>query len=181
MQIRNSNVRFGFLTKLLHWSIAISIIGLIWLGWYMVDLTYYDKWYNSSLSWHKSLGMIALVLAMLKIGWQFYSPIPDTTKDLKAWERMSAHAMHKLLLVMMILIPLTGYLISTSAGKGVMIFNWFEIPSLISENKSIRDLAIELHFYLAYATGLFAIGHACAAIKHQFIDKDSILTKMLWK
>ena len=125
--------------------------------------------------------MIVLAAAILKIGWQLYTPIPDTIAKLKVWERMSAHAMHKLLLVMMILIQVTGFLISTSAGKGVAIFNWFEIPSLIAKNNTIRDLAIELHFYLGYGTGLFVIVHIGAALKHQFIDKDSTLIKMLWK
>ena len=74
MLIRNSADRFGLVTKLLHWLIAILIIFLIWLGWYMVDLTYYDKWYNASLAWHKALGMLVLGLGIAKIGWQLYSP-----------------------------------------------------------------------------------------------------------
>ncbi|NKB38467.1 MAG: cytochrome b [Gammaproteobacteria bacterium] len=181
MQIKNTKEKFGLITKLFHWSIAISIIALIWLGWYMVDLTYYDKWYNKSLTWHKSLGMLVLGAALLKIGWQLHSPAPDTTKALKKWERMSAYLMHKLLLAMMILIPFTGYLISTSNGKVVDIFGWFEIPALISKNREIRDIAIEIHFYTAYATAIFIIGHVAAALKHQFINKDSTLTKMLWR
>lgn len=181
MRIRNTPENFGLLTKLFHWSIAISIIGLIWLGWYMVDLTYYDKWYNASLSWHKSLGMLILGAALLKVIWQLYSPVPDTAAGLKRWEKLGAHAMHKLLLLLMFLIPITGYLISTSAGKVVDIFGWFEIPALVSKNKDLRDLAIELHFYMGYGIGALAIGHVAAALKHQFIDKDSTLTKMLWK
>lgn len=181
MNIKNTANGFGLLTKLLHWFIALSIIGLIWLGWYMVDLTYYDKWYNKSLAWHKALGMLVLGAAIIKIVWQLYSPIPDTTEKLKRWEKIGAKAMHHNLLLMMILIPVTGYLISTSKGKPVDIFGWFELPALFTAEKELRDIIIEMHFYLAYATGVFALGHAAAAIKHQFIDKDSTLTKMLWK
>ena len=181
MKIRNTGASFGLLTKLLHWFIALSIIGLIWLGWYMVDLTYYDKWYNKSLAWHKSLGMLVLGAAILKIGWQLYSPLPDTTKHLKRWERISAFVMHKTLLLMMVLIPLTGYLISTSNGKVVDVFGWFDVPALVSKNRELRDLAIELHFYLAYACAFLALGHIAAALKHQFVNKDSTLSRMLWR
>ena len=181
MKVRNTSEHFGWVTKVLHWAIAISIIGLIWLGWYMVDLTYYDKWYNASLSWHKSLGMLVLATALLKIGWQLYTPVPDTISALKSWEKIGAKLMHKALLVLMVLIPVTGYLISTSAGKVVDIFGWFEIPALVSKNKELRDLAITFHFYMGYGIGVLVLGHVGAALKHQFIDKDSTLTKMLWK
>lgn len=53
---------------LLHWAIALSIIGLIWLGWYVVDLTYFDKWYNQSLGLHKALGMLVLGLVLTITG-----------------------------------------------------------------------------------------------------------------
>ncbi|MFT7459287.1 MAG: cytochrome b561 [Planctomycetota bacterium] len=181
MKIKNTSDSFGLLTKLFHWLLAFSIIGLIWLGWYMVDLTYYDKWYNKSLSWHKSLGMLVLGAALLKIGWQWYSPIPDTVKQLRKWERVGAHIMHKLLLVLMILIPTTGYLISTSNGKVVDIFGWFDIPALLSKNTEVRDLAIELHYYMAYGMAVLLLGHIAAALKHQFLNKDGTLVKMLWR
>ena len=181
MKIKNTSESFGLPTKLLHWLIAISIIALIWLGWYMVDLTYYDKWYNKSLSWHKSLGMLVLGAAFLKVGWQLYSPIPDTMKHLENWERICAHIMHKLLLGLMILIPVTGYLISTSNGKVVDIFGWFNIPALISKNTKVRDIAIELHYYMSYGIAVLLLGHVAAALKHQFFDKDGTLIKMLWR
>lgn len=181
MKIKNSPESFGLLTRLLHWVIGLAIIFLIWLGWYMVDLTYYDKWYNGSLAWHKSLGMIVLGLAIVKIGWQLYSPTPPVHGQLKPWEKTGANLTHKLLLLMMLLIPITGYFISTSDGKPVQVFDWFEIPALISGKTTLRDWATELHFYLAYATALLLLGHIGAALKHQFIDKDGTLARMLWK
>ncbi len=178
--IKNNTRRFGLLTRLLHWSVALLILGLTWLGWYMVDLTYYDKWYKDSLDYHKSLGMLVLGLAMVKLGWQWYSPLPNTLTELKPLERIAARLMHTVLLTSMILLPLTGYLISTSAGQPVAVFNWLQIPAVIAVDKGLRDLVIELHYYLAYATLLLVAGHAGAAIKHQFIDKHDTLKRMLW-
>ena len=179
MRVVNSRSRFGLFSKLLHWLNAILILGLIWLGWYMVDLTYYDKWYNASLHYHKSLGLLALALALVKIGWQQYTPVPEPVTGLKAWEKTGAKLMHYVLWGMMILLPVTGYLISTSAGKSVQLFNWFAIPAIVDVDEALRELAIDIHFYLAYATLLLAAGHAGAALKHHFINGDDTLKRML--
>ena len=171
--------RFGLFSKLLHWLIAILILGLIWLGWYMVDLTYYDKWYNDSLHYHKSLGILVLALALVKIGWQQYTPAPGPVTGLKTWEKTGAKLMHYVLWGMMLLIPVTGYLISTSAGKPIQLFNWFAIPAIVDVDEELRELAIDVHFYLAYATLFLAAGHAGAALKHHFINRDDTLKRML--
>ncbi len=179
MLIKNSLSRFGLFSKLLHWLIAILILGLIWLGWYMVDLTYYDKWYNDSLHYHKSFGILVLALALLKIGWQQYTPAPGPATGLKAWEKTGAKIMHYILWSMMLLIPVTGYLISTSAGKPIQLFNWVTLPALVDVDEALRELAIDVHYYLAYATLFLVIGHAGAALKHHFINRDETLKRML--
>lgn len=181
MLITNTRLRFGLFSKLLHWATALLILGLIWLGWYMVDLTYYDKWYNASLHYHKSLGILALALAMVKLGWQVYTPAPGSLADLQPWEKTGAKLMHYLLWGMMLLIPVTGYLISTSAGKPIQLFNWFAIPAIVDVDEELRELAIDIHFYLAYATLFLVAGHAGAALKHHFINRDDTLKRMLWK
>jgi cytochrome b561 len=177
--LKNSPESYGAVSKTLHWSLALLIIGLIWLGWYMVDLTYYDTWYNDSLSLHKSLGMLVLVLALVKLAWVSYSKLPDYSPTLKPWERAAARITHAILFFVMFAIPITGYFISTSAGDPISIFGWFDIPALFPVGEAPRDIAIELHYYLAYATaGLVAL-HALAALKHQFVDRDNALGKML--
>ena len=181
MLIKNTLSRFGLCSKLLHWLIAILILGLIWLGWYMVDLTYYDKWYNASLHYHKSLGILALALAIAKLGWYVYTPAPGPLADLQPWEKTGARLMHYLLWGMMLLIPVSGYLISTSAGKPIQLFNWFAIPAIVDVDEELRELAIDVHFYLAYTTLFLAAGHAGAALKHHFINRDDTLKRMLWK
>ena len=181
MLIKNTLSRFGLFSKLLHWTIALLILGLIWLGWYMVDLTYYDKWYNASLHYHKSLGILALALALFKIGWQWHTPAPGPVAGLKTWEKTGAKLMHYVLWGMMLLIPVTGYLISTSAGKPIQLFNWFAIPAIVDVDEQLRELAIDVHFYLAYATLFLVAGHAGAALKHHFINRDDTLKRMLWK
>ena len=179
--LRNSAQRFGLVTKVLHWWTAVLIFALIGLGWYMVDLTYFDRWYNAALSWHKALGLLVLVLGTLLLCWKVISPSPDYPASIGRFQRAAATAVHHMLLLMLLLIPITGYLISTSAGKPIDIFGWFEIPPVIDVNTALRDFAIQIHYWSAYGTGVLALAHAAAAFKHQFIDRDGILARMLWR
>lgn len=177
--LRNSPDRYGLVTKTLHWMIALGIMGMIWLGWWMVGLSYYDSWYNRGLELHRAIGMVLLGLAFLMAAWKLLSPSPALQSELNPWEKRGAWAAHGILLLAMFVIPVTGYLISTSAGKGFSIFGMFEFPALLTTSEAARDLAIAAHCYIAY--GLIAViaVHAGAALKHQFIDRHGTLRRML--
>ena len=82
--------------------------------------------------------------------------------------------------MMMVLIPLTGYLVSTSEGEGIDLWGWFTVPAVVVAGEGLRDLAIETHYWCAYGTLAIAAVHAAAAVKHQFLDRDGTLRRMLW-
>lgn len=181
MRIRNTADSYGLVSRALHWLTALLILGLIALGWYMVDLSYFDRWYNESLELHKVLGLLVLVLGIVTAGWRVLSPSPASVASLTRWERLAATFMHYALFTMVFVVPVTGYLISTSAGKAIDVYGWFAVPALVEVDPALRDLAIELHFWLAYATAALAAVHAGAALKHQFVDRDGTLARMLWR
>lgn len=178
MLLRNTAEHFGVIAKVFHWSIALLMIGLIWLGWYMVDLNYYHPWHNDALSGHKSLGMIALTLALAKLFWGLYSPAPSLTQSRRAWEGAVTRASHAILTAAMLVLPVSGYVISTSAGDAVAVFDWFTVPAVFVANERVLDVAIDIHYYIAYATAILVVLHAGAAIKHQIIDGDGTLRRM---
>ena len=177
--LRNTPERYGLVTKCLHWGIALGIIGILWLGWWMVGLSYYDAWYNRGLALHRALGMMVLGLACLLLLWKLISPSPGLQKELTPWEKLGAHMAHGLLLLAMFAIPISGYVISTAAGKGFSMFGLFEIPALLPKSEATRDLAIAAHYYIAYGLIAVIVLHAGAAIKHQIIDKHGTLKRML--
>ncbi|MFO1435760.1 MAG: cytochrome b [Gammaproteobacteria bacterium] len=176
---RNTPLGYGLLSKLFHWIIAALIFGLIALGWWMVGLDYYHPQYHSSLSLHKSLGMIVLLAVLLKAVWRFVSPYPQLSANLSALQQKAALSVHVLLWLAMIFIPLTGYAISTSEGAGVSVFNWIEVPAWLPRSETLRDIVTKVHAWIAYGGGALAIAHALAALKHQFIDGDGTLRRML--
>lgn len=181
MRIANSSESYGLVTKLLHWLTALLIIGLIGLGYYMVGLTYYDRWYHDALEIHKACGMLVFALGVVTLLWRRLSPSPPLHATLKPWERIAATAMHHTLFVLVFLIPVTGFLVSTSEGKAVAFFTWFEVPPVVVVGEGLRDLAIKIHFYCAYGTAALVAMHAAAAFKHQIIDRDGTLARMLWR
>ena len=176
---RNGSDHYGLVSIGFHWTIALAMLGLVALGAWMVGLTYYDPWYNRSLALHKAFGVLLLVLAAAKFGWRVADRPPGFGPEVKAWERNGARAMHWLLNAGIVLLPVTGYLISTSEGAGIDIFGLFDVPALFEISEGTRDLAVEIHFYLAYGILALVAVHAGAALKHHLVDRGSTLRRML--
>ena len=176
---RSGRDHYGLVAIGFHWSIAIAFVGLVGLGAWMVGLTYYDPWYNDSLALHKAIGVVVLALALAKLGWKLADRKPGFGPEVRAYERAGATATHWILSALLIVLPVTGYLISTSEGAAIDVFGLFAVPAFFDVTAGTRDLAIDLHYYLAYG-GIALVGiHAGAALKHTFIDKGSTLIRML--
>ncbi len=176
---RNTATQFGLVSKCLHWSMALLIIALIVLGWLMVGMDYYNPWATPALDYHKALGMLVLILCLLRLAWLLCSITPAESLSLKQWERFLAKSVHRIFYLLMLLIPISGYVISTSLGAGIDIWGYFEFPALFTIGDGVKDWAIAWHFYLAYFIAVLLLLHTLAAFKHQFIDKDGTLKKML--
>ena len=176
---RNRRDGYGLVSIGFHWALALAMLGLLGLGAWMVGLTYYDPWYNRSLALHKAFGILVLALAAAKFGWRIADPGPSFGPEVRPYERAAATAMHWLLNALIVLLPATGYLISTSEGAGIDVFGLFEVPALFDVSEGARDLAIEIHFYLAYGLIALVALHAGAALKHHLVDRGSTLRRML--
>lgn len=169
---------------LLHWGMALLIFFLFGLGLYMVELTYYDPWYRSTTALHKSLGVCVGALLLLRIVWRSVvarkiRPVSKINK-LEGMERKLALTMHCLLYLCMAAICMSGYLISTAGGREIDVLGFFKLPALPVELDRQEDLAGVWHFYLAWGIIVMTFGHAMAALKHHFINKDNVLKSMLW-
>jgi len=179
MSYLNTADQYGLVSKLLHWLIAALIVALLGIGCWMVDLSYYDPWYHDALSWHKSLGIILGLVVVFKLLWTLYDKPPAPQASLSGFERSASGIAHSILRWGMLIIPITGFLVSASEGAAVDIFDWFSVPAFIQVNDGVRDFSINIHYYFAYALLGLVVLHAAAAIKHQFIDKKGTLKRML--
>lgn len=179
MPLKNTAEQYGLISKLFHWLIALLMIILLGLGGWMVDLSYYDPWSNKALSWHKALGIWAGLLALTKFAWTLLTPRPLAQASLSAFEKRASGSVHLYFLYAMLLIPASGYLISSSEGAAIEVFDWFSVPALFKVSDEMRDTAIDIHFYLAYITLALLVLHVGAALKHQFLDGKNTLKRML--
>ncbi|WP_438863579.1 cytochrome b [Neptunicella sp.] len=177
MKLTNSKSSFGWVSIIVHWLSAAAIVGLFVLGWWMVDLTYYSKWYQTAPMWHVSIGILLAVLTVFRLIWRFSQPQP--VFEGVQWEKMSAKFAHGLLYLLLILIFISGYLIPTADGRGIDVFDWFTLPSMGELFQHQGTTSGDVHRWGAYILmGLTGL-HALAAVKHHFIDKDSTLSRML--
>ncbi len=186
MMIKNTQDYFGLMSKILHWLMAILIVGLFAVGLYMTELDYYDSLYHTLPWWHKSIGLLVIGLLIFRFIWKVINPMPKALESHKKWEVSLAHILQNIFYGLILLIGLSGYFISTAKGKGIEFFTLFEVPALpfMTQNplnEDSADLIGEVHETLAIILIIFAVLHAVAALKHHFIDKDETLKRMINK
>lgn len=179
MKWLNSDNSYGATTIIIHWVMALGVIGMFSLGVYMVELDYYDIWYHRAPDIHKAGGLLLVFLLFLRITWHFYSKPPQQIPQLIGWQRTAAILTHKLLYLLLAACAVTGYLISTAEGQGVDFFGLWILPALEPFIKDQEDVAGVWHYYLTYSLIAVSSLHALAALKHHFIDKDDVLRRML--
>ena len=173
-----SKTRYTLTAIALHWLMALLLIVLVGVGLYMHELPL-SPWKLKIYSWHKWGGVTAFILVSARLGWRFthHPPaLPDTMPPLM---RLAAHAGHGLLYLLMIAIPLSGWLMSSAKGFQTVYFGILPIPDLVDKNKELGELLREVHETLNFLLIALVVGHAGAAVKHHLVDKDDVLTRML--
>ena len=176
--LRNTRTRWGALSQLLHWLIA-SLIGVqIALGLIGTALPL-SMTKLATLARHKSLGITLLALMLVRLAWRGMNPTPALPDTLRPHERVLARITHTGLYVLVIALPLTGWIMSSARGFPVSWFNLFQLPNLVGRNAALYHAMVRLHVLLAIALGLILVLHVAAAIKHHFVLKDDTLRRML--
>lgn len=166
--------------KLLHWLMAPLLIGLLALGFYMHDLPLSPEKLQL-YAWHKWAGVSAFLLVLVRMSWRFTHRPPALPQSMPMAMQRIAHAGHAMLYVLMLAIPLTGWLMSSAKGFQTVLFGVLPIPDLLAKDKALGDLLAEVHETLNILFLLVLAGHIAAALKHHWVDKDDILTRMLPK
>ena len=179
MQLRNSSSRYGWVSIVLHWGVALAVFGLFALGLWMVGLDYYSAWRKDAPDLHKSIGITLFAIMLVRIVWRLLSPPPPPLASYSRLTRIGAAFGHAFLYLGLFAVMIAGYLISTADGVGIPVFGLFEIPAVVSGLPDQADTAGVVHLYLAWVLVVFAGLHGVAAFKHHFIDRDATLTRML--
>jgi cytochrome b561 len=179
--VRKARANYSVLHIVLHWLVVLLIVGTFCLGLWMVELDYYDAWYKKGPDLHRSIGVMILCLMCARLVSRFVSGVPAALLTHAPWERRLASIMHIGLYLLVLATGIAGYLISTADGRGVLVFDWFEIPATITGIARQEDVAGDVHLVLAVTLIVMAAIHGGAALKHHFVDRDPTLRRMLGK
>jgi len=180
MQWRNNKERYGLVAVVLHWLVAITVIGLFILGWWMTSLTLYDRWYVTAPYIHKSIGLLLFVVIAVRLAWRLLNPRPEPLPTHSRFERAAARLMHVALYLLLFAVMIAGYLMTTADGRSITSFGLFSIPATITSIPNQEDFAGEIHEVLAIILMALTALHAAAALKHHVIDRDDTLRRM-WR
>lgn len=168
--------RYSLVARTLHWIMAILILFNLWLGIAHDSLP--KNWQVMPV--HKSVGLTVLALAAARLIWRLThrpTPLPDA---LPAWERGAAKATHYAFYVFMLLVPLSGWIMTSAGSRPLSWFFLFDVPKFaVSKGDAIVGISGETHEILGYLWIALLILHVAAALRHHFILKDGVLRRML--
>lgn len=163
-------------SKVIHWVTALLILGLLFIGFYMSSLAFSeDK--LSLYGWHKSFGLLVLMLAGVRVVWHVVKRKPAPLRTHKKWEHMIARLAHIFLYLALFIMPLSGWVMS-SAGDFTVKFFGLDVPDLTQKNEALFQNSRQIHEILAYTLLLIVGLHMVGALKHHFIDRDRTLRRM---
>ena len=162
----------------LHWLMGLIIIAAWIVGQVMGDMHLSPTKFKV-ISYHKWAGITVLILAFLRVVCRVGMGAPAEPESLPKWQRIAAGATHHLLYLLMFLIPLTGWLMSSAKGIPVVYFGVLPLPDFIAKDESLAHFFKETHEMLNNGLVVLLLAHVGAALKHHYIDRDDILTRMV--
>lgn len=178
MRLTNRADGYGWLSIGMHWIIALAVLGLFFVGIWMVDLSYYSTWYHQAPFYHKSVGILVVSLMALRLLWSLTNPKPVMLNPNHKIQ-IAAKSVHGLLYLLVFGLGVSGYMISTAESHPISVFDLFSVPALITPFEGQADLAGLIHEWTAYTLIGLVVLHALGALKHHFINRDATLKRML--
>jgi len=188
MQLVNTSARYGIVSQTLHWTIAALAVALIVMG-KAGDVE--AEAGNSLYFWHASLGLLVLFLVLVRIVWRFVTPVPKHPATMPRLAGRAAAGLHFLFYILLVALPLSGWLASSAEGAPVSFFGVATLPTWTLQASPAANTGVaeageggeeffeEAHEVLGNVLLLLVVLHALAALKHHFVDKDDVLVRML--
>ncbi|QJR15146.1 Cytochrome b561 [Usitatibacter palustris] len=176
MDARNPN-QYTRTAIALHGIVAALIVANLLFGLYMTGLSLSPQKLKY-FSWHKWIGVTVFMLVTFRLLWRLTHPAPALPRTMPDWQLKAAHVSHVLLYVLFFAAPLSGWLFSSANGFQTVYLGMFPIPDLLGKNKELADVLKLVHKTVVYSLGGLVVVHIAAGLKHHFVDRDDVLTRM---
>jgi cytochrome b561 len=173
----SEKTRYGATAIALHWLTALLVVAGFTLGLSMVGLPFSRQklqWY----AWHKWIGITIWLLTCGRLAWRWTHGTPPM-EPMPRWQQRAAVVTHALLYALLVAIPLSGWLYSSATGVQVVYLGLLPLPDLVPKDKAMADVLRSVHVTLNFTLLALVCIHGAAALKHHFVDRDAVLTRML--
>lgn len=178
MSWRNPPDRWGAVSQSFHWLIVVLIVVMAYLGLTMTDLP--NTPHKIALyTLHKSIGLTILVLVALRMLWRLVAGVPRTLEGLPTWQVRVAAATHWMLYGLLFAMPISGWVVNSTAGFPLQWFHLFNLPAIAAKDDATHALARATHEALFWTLVAVALVHAGAAFYHHLVRHDETLARML--
>lgn len=173
--------RYTLLAIVLHWVLALALLGMFVVGLYMADLPFSPQ-RMKLFNWHKWAGISVLGLSLLRLLWRATHrppPLPaPVVQAMPRWQSLAHHGTHYALYALFFAVPLIGWAYSSAAGFPVVWFGVLALPDFVGADKALAELIKPWHEISADALALLVLLHVGAALKHQWLDRDGLMARM---
>ena len=169
---------YSGLAKILHWSVALAVLATLLIGVAMVRVGE-GPLQNGLYFVHKSLGVPIFLLMAWRIAYRLTAGAPAAEPGLARWQRAASSAVHGLLYVLLLAMPVLGYLALSAFGAATPVFGLFDLPPVLAKDPALADRLFALHRWTGFAVAGLAAAHIGGALQHHFIHKDGVLRRML--
>lgn len=171
--------RYTGVAVTLHWTIAALLVVAFTLGWVMTDLEV-SPLKLRMFNWHKWVGVTILLCVIARLLWRLTHK-PPAMLPMPALQRMAAKSIHAAIYIVLLLLPVSGWVYSNAAGYQVVYLGLVPLPNLVTKNKEVADVLMERHEFLGWCLLVLALLHIAAALKHHFVDRDTTLKRMWFR
>lgn len=176
--LKNTENSYGSIAKILHWVIGLFIICLIAVGFIMSSMDPAPEKFEL-YGMHKAFGVIVLCLVAIRILWRITNATVQATEGVPPILQLAAKAGHLLLYIFMLVMPISGVLMSRFGGYPISVFEIFTIPAASEKSPELAKLFHATHGYAAWGFVILITVHILAALYHHFIRKDDTLVRMI--
>ncbi|MGF1454015.1 MAG: cytochrome b [Alphaproteobacteria bacterium] len=177
---RPTDSHWGIIAKLIHWLMAVMIIGMLIVGTIMENMEFSDLKFEL-YQLHKSFGLTLMVLALIRLLWRVPGAVPALPATMPGWQRRASSVSHILLYGFMFAMPLSGWVMVSASDLGIQTsyFGLFDVPHLVEPDEDLEETMKRVHGLLAWGLVALLAVHLCAALKHHLVDRDAVLRRML--
>jgi cytochrome b561 len=178
MSLKNPSDRWGGVSQLLHWATVVLIVVIAYIGLTMGDLPNGpDKIRTYAL--HKSIGLTILALVALRVLWRLVAGAPHPVPGTPRWQERIASLTHLGIYVLLFAMPISGWVVNSSAGYPLQWFGLFNLPAIVGESHDLHEAAETAHELMFWLLALMVAAHAGAAFYHHLFQQDATLARML--